>query len=284
MVSAPPNIFAFTDYRQFLKDWLSHKQKSSQFSLRGFSKRAGFKSHNILQMVIRGDRGISLRSVPKYVKALGLSRDEGEYFEQLVLLDSTARSKQVLRQVEARQKATNGRSPVHKRQLALFRQWLTPIICEMTRLREFQEDPNWISNRLGRRISPDEVASLLSQLETSGLLQRRNGRLRPGDKSLDTGDGIANTDLFAYHETALSKADDALWEVAPERRSFQVITMALSTPASQELTKLIENFEAEVFRLAALPGPKTDVFQVGLQAFPVLTDTRPGRTKPKDAK
>ena len=67
-------IFAYTNYRSFLKDLYDHKKKTtSYFSYRYFSKKAGFSSHNVLKLIINGERNIAYDSIPKFSKALELS-------------------------------------------------------------------------------------------------------------------------------------------------------------------------------------------------------------------
>jgi uncharacterized protein (TIGR02147 family) len=267
MPPGPPDIFAYADYRAYLSDWLAFKKRTPGFSLRGFAKRAGFSAHNELQLVVRGERRIALTSAPKYAKALGLNRREAAYFQDLVIAEATRDAKKLA----ALRRDARSRAMLEKRELALFKQWLAPVICEMVRLFGFRDDPVWIAGLLGNRIAPRDVAAILTGLEAGGFLTRRGGKLTPSDQTLDTGDGMSTWDIFAYHETALAKAGDALHEVPPDRRNFQVLTLALSAPAIGVLNKLIADFEADVLELANQPGPKASVLQVSLQAFTITS-------------
>lgn len=277
MRSASLSIYAYSDYRLFLADWLALQKRNPRFSFRAFAKRAGFKAHNILQLVVQGKRGISLRSVPKYAKALGLDRDEAAYLEQLVLFSAGAETKQRVRQIRRLQHNPQSRRILEQRQLAIFRQWLTPVVCEATRLHDFVEDAPSLTALLGDRASAAELGQILRTLVEQGMLARVDGRLLPGDKPFDTGDGVVNGDLFSYHQAALAAADDALWSVPPAERSFDVLTLALTEAGVRELRQMLEEFTAEVLKLTDQPGPRTQVIQVGLQMFPVTKAKRKPR-------
>ena len=78
------SLFEYDNYRVYLKDFYeSSKAENSHFSLRFFSRLAGFKSQSVLTQVIKGERNISLQSINKFIKALKLSKREGIFFKNL---------------------------------------------------------------------------------------------------------------------------------------------------------------------------------------------------------
>lgn len=85
---AGPDVYAYRDYRRFLTDWFAWK-KSVQPHYSGalFAKKAGFNSHTLLGMVIRGQRNLSPTSIRAFCRALGFKAQEGTYFEKLVLFN-----------------------------------------------------------------------------------------------------------------------------------------------------------------------------------------------------
>ena len=82
-----PLIYAYLDYRNFLKDLFAFKkQESASFSFRNFSRLAGLKSSNFLKLVMDGKRNLSPQSIHQVAKAFKLSKGEADFFETLVFL------------------------------------------------------------------------------------------------------------------------------------------------------------------------------------------------------
>ena len=80
-----PNVFEYTDYRKFLKDYYEdNKGKKPYFSYRYLSKKAGINASAFFKYVIEGKRGLTKTSIMKTVQAVGFSEDEAQYFENLV--------------------------------------------------------------------------------------------------------------------------------------------------------------------------------------------------------
>ncbi len=80
-----PNIFNYSCYRQFLKDFYDHKKKSrTTFSHRRFAQLADIKSSNYLYLVMNNKRNLSLNMAARVAKAMSLSNDESQHFVKLV--------------------------------------------------------------------------------------------------------------------------------------------------------------------------------------------------------
>jgi hypothetical protein len=75
-------------YREFLKEALQlKKQKNPRFSQALFAKKAGFSSRSYPGDVIRGQKDVTYRSLPKVIFGLGLKGSLSKYFELLVELE-----------------------------------------------------------------------------------------------------------------------------------------------------------------------------------------------------
>ena len=80
-----PSIFNYQDYRKFLADYYEEKKISTpSFSYQNFSRRAGFSSKSFVFNVIKGRKTLSRTSVVRMCGAMGLSKTEAAYFENLV--------------------------------------------------------------------------------------------------------------------------------------------------------------------------------------------------------
>ena len=68
------DVFAYLDYRAFLRDYYLWGKERGRLSFRAFSRRAGLRSPNYLKLVMDGDRGITDAMATRFAAALGLTR------------------------------------------------------------------------------------------------------------------------------------------------------------------------------------------------------------------
>lgn len=80
-----PSIFDYTDYREYLRDFYAQQKRTkSAFSYRYFSNKAGINSVGLYKDVIEGRQSLGRSLVVKFSKALGHSKRQAEYFENMV--------------------------------------------------------------------------------------------------------------------------------------------------------------------------------------------------------
>jgi len=84
------DVFAYTDYRKFLQDWLLAARERRGFSLRVFAGRAGIGSQGHLKMVIDGKRNLGVSGLERFMNGLRLMGGERLYFRNLVLWNQAA--------------------------------------------------------------------------------------------------------------------------------------------------------------------------------------------------
>ena len=86
-----PDVYAFQDFRAYLTAWFQwKKQVQPHYSGAIFAKKAGFNSHTLLGMVIRGQRNLSATSIRAFCRALGLKGKEGDLLREARALQSGA--------------------------------------------------------------------------------------------------------------------------------------------------------------------------------------------------
>ena len=67
-----PDVYAFQDFRVYLATWFQwKKQVQPHYSGAIFAKKAGFNSHTLLGMVIRGQRNLSATSIRVFLPRAG---------------------------------------------------------------------------------------------------------------------------------------------------------------------------------------------------------------------
>jgi len=268
-----PNIFNYHDYRGFLKDYTSYKRKAVKgFSLRGVSRRAGFTAHNFVGLVIKGQRNLGSTSIRKLSKAIGLTGDESEYFENMVLMNQSI-SHDEKNHFYRRMSASKKYLEVHqlqRDQYEFYSKWHYTVIFEMVGLPGFRENAEWIANRCEPKIGEDEAQKTIELLLRIGLIDRdEDGILNQVEPHLATPHEVGHLNVANFHREMISRAADAIESVPADQRDISSITMALTPNKFEAAKKKIQSFRRELHALLATPAEDIEqaIYQINFQLF-----------------
>jgi len=265
------SIFEYDDYRTYLKDLYEHLKKTrTRFSYRSFSSKAGFRSPNILKLVIEGKRNLSAQSIEKFAYALKLRKDEAEFFRILVNLNQarTVAEKRLYAEQLMRFRPFRRIHPITKDQYEYYTQWYNIPIREMLALPAFSEDATWISRALVPPISPRQAKRALDLLLGLGLVARDNdGRLVQKEAFITTGDEVISTSVKGYHREMIQKGSEAMDRFRAQDRDISSVTLALSEKSFKQIKSLIQQFRKELLAIADQEKSPEGVFQINFQLF-----------------
>ena len=80
------NIYTYIDYRLFLRDFYeTSKKKNPTFSFQSFARKAHIASSGFLLHVMKGERNLTRPVMLNVAKAMRLTPEQTDYFENLVL-------------------------------------------------------------------------------------------------------------------------------------------------------------------------------------------------------
>lgn len=82
-------ILSANDYRSFIKFFIEEESKLKRFGFSDIARQGGFAARSFPRDVALGQKRITLNSLPKIIKGLGLTSDLAEYFRILVELAHT---------------------------------------------------------------------------------------------------------------------------------------------------------------------------------------------------
>jgi uncharacterized protein (TIGR02147 family) len=143
------DLFHYTDYRQYLRDWVAAQRGKKGFSLRIFAARAGLGAPGYLGMVIQGKRNLGESGLERFMNGMKLMGAERLYFRNLVLWN---------------QSSTGAERGVYEGKLALLRKskQLRPEVAgEIRKRKELYRSE--IINLLVPDFSQEEAAVLARQ-------------------------------------------------------------------------------------------------------------------------
>lgn len=276
---SPPRIFDYTDYRLFLNDYyLYQKESTHYFSYRYFSQKAGFSSHNVLKLVITGQRNIDIDSIEKFSSAFKLKVRESEYFRLLVLF---GQSKKDAEKKEIFQKMTKfiHRSKVGRLtelQYKLYTDWYHCAIREYISCHGFRDDFAHIARMLSPPIKPQQAKESIALLEEIGLIRyREDVGWQLTEPTLKTEDEVISLSVRQFNRQMIQLADRALDTFVRENREISSMTFAVTKPTYYRLKRMIQEFKNDLLAEIESDQSKPDeVYQLNFQLFPLLQPTK----------
>lgn len=305
MSKARPRPYDFTEVAQYLAEMVEYLRASNpRFSFRNFSKEAGFSSPNVLQLAAQGKRRVSVASIPKFARGMGLDDRDAEAFDLLVRIerckDDDERSRLL---IQLKQCAAKDAEDFDDHQYDAYapENWFWIPLREMVPLSGFREDPEWIATRLSPQVDPDAVEAAIEGLQRLGFLTRDDdGVLQQSQPHITTGSVARKRQAVrAWHKKMLelgARALDAFpvahppssvpeaWKgphfVGPPTRPAAPRTMTAMTLRlnARELREAVDLFAQTRARLRELEGTDGDeaereVFHFMFLGFPVTDAT-----------
>jgi len=269
----PVHAFGYLDYRAFLRDLFAQKKaEESGFSHRAFSRRAGLRSTNYLNLVMAGRRNLTPVAARQFAKGFALGKDETEYFCELVVYCQAKTAEERGRAYERLGKFRKFRSAhqLAAAQSDYHAHWYYPAIRELAARPDFAFDPAWIAKALIPPISVVEAKRAVSRLLELGLLTRtKGGRLKQTTELVTTGSGPLGHQIVAYHRAMMARASESIDRIPREEREISSLTLCVSQDVLLQLKLRIREFRKELLQLAELEGKPERVVQLNFQLFPL---------------
>jgi uncharacterized protein (TIGR02147 family) len=281
------DIFQYGDYRTFLADFYRReKERSPGFSYRAFARRAGLASPNYLKLVIDGDRPVTEKNLSAFLRGLKLGSPESEYFRVLVSMKESRDDKEKVqlleRMLKLRVKHSGDPLQVDKDRWEILRSWHHWAIREMVQLKDFQPDPTWIAQRLGRKITPAQARESLELLARLQFVRSDDkGRLRQSDAMITTADEISNLIIRHIHRQFVELGLVSLFHDPVSVREMNGVTLALREDQIPVFKKMLKEFRRELNRqFSDSNETRADhVYHLEMMFFPV---TKTGELSPLD--
>jgi len=268
-----PDVFAYLDYRAYLRDHYRWGKKHRNLSHRAFARRAGVKSPSFLKRVMESKRNLSEQSAERVGEACRLEGEALTYFQDLVRFNQAKTSDERRVAYERLQGFARYRR-VHTLEVhrdAYHAHWYLPAIRELAGSPLFRDDPKWIANNLRPRIKVSEAKAALRTLEEMGLLERdEDGALRQTDAIVSTGPETASVHLARFHKGMIARGAASIDEFPSPERDISSLTLCVDANGLQRLKRRIQAFRRELLLDDALSeGLARQVVQVNFQLFPL---------------
>lgn len=272
MKNKKPEIHAYHDYREFLRDWLAYRKASqSRFTVREFSKRSGI-AQGYITMVLSGARSLSLKALDKISVALELTESELMHLRRLVTLSESGNQEAQLGALSEiqRSRAYRKLNPKEFEAYRYLSHWYYVAIRELAALPEFRLDAEWIQQRLEHKVSVAEVISALDFLFDQGFMQlSSDGSVSFKKKQVDCMGGVYRLALARFHSEMLGMAAKSIAVTERERRHILGHTFAIPEDRFGDLREILEDTLKRIQELGSRSVKPESVFHVALCAYPL---------------
>jgi uncharacterized protein (TIGR02147 family) len=263
-------VLEHENYRSFLKSVLAEKKRrNSAYSMRALAQHVGITQAGLSQ-VLSSKRNLSPAKALQIAEKLGLGAEEAEYFCLLVQFEST-KDHQLREAVERRLLKIHPARKSTDLSGEVFRMISDPYhytILLLTKVKGFEFKPARIARRLGiNRYDLDAAIARLIKLDLLEESPPGSGRYRETNDDLQFHSEIPNQALRSYHRQMLTKAIESLETQTPQEKVMSSEQVVLAKEDLNEARKLAKEFYARIAELSKRAGPKTDVYNVGVQVF-----------------
>jgi uncharacterized protein (TIGR02147 family) len=267
-----PNLFAYLDYRQYLKDYYEEKKAaSSVFSYKSFANKAGFKTKSFLKMVIMGKKNLSDSSLQKVAKALKLDDKATSYFEDLVAFNQAKSLKlrnQLLEKLLIHKVQGVGRV-IQQAQYEFYSQWFHNTIRELLPNIDFKGDYEKLGKLLFPAISKEEAKRSVDMMTRLGLVQKReDGKYIQTDPIITTGDEVISMAVRNFHLENFLLAAKSLESCPAPLRDLSCLVVRLSDGGFQLLKQEIQGFRKRLLELTESDNNFKRVYHISFQMYP----------------
>ncbi len=266
-----PDVFQFLNYREFMKAMIEHLRAEGNYSARTFAKRAGLGSPSYTKMIIDGKRSMSQDVAKRIALSFGLRKRETEFFEKLVMFNQTSSSEvreSLYEDILLEQRGSVPESLDSALYDFFSNAYAAPFMEALPHLR-WPRDADRVAKELG--VSPAELERALDNLQTIGLIEKKDGKWKKTKEILETRTETQSLLVRKYHRENLKLAQKKLDELEDADRDNQGLTIALTEEQFQELKKIIFSFVSKLNeRLISKKNPKA-VYQINTQVYPIVS-------------
>lgn len=268
-----PNIFEYTNYRTFIKDFYTFKKsENSSFSYQFFSLKAGFKSKASLANVTSGVQTLAKDRIYDVARAMNIGKKETMFFESLVCFNDSKTSEQRQHYFDQMQhlssKPTTKR--LHDSQYEYYSKWYHCAIREIIAFVDFCDDFTMLANLVDPPIKPAQAKKSIELLTNLKLIQKsEDGRYEQTDKTLSSDNEVVSFALQKYHKEHLALASDSIDRHDRTIRNITSVTAGLSKNGFDQIKKEITQFREKLLDIIDADSGIESVYQIAFQLFPI---------------
>jgi uncharacterized protein (TIGR02147 family) len=267
-----PDVFAYSDYRAFLRDWYEWKKSvNPRYSYRLLGEKVGFRSAGFFTQLLQGKTTMSLALLHCFAQVIGLGKRETDYFQAMVLQNQARtlveQKRQLDRMLELRPEAL---LRLERDRCEFLEKWHHIAVWQLLEVLEIRTDLAPLSKALTPSVEIAEVHESIGLLERLGMARRdEDGRWRQLDPILTVTSEIPLSVTRSFYLSLNRLAGEAHDRFERTERNLSWVTLAVSDAKRTEIVQEIRAFRRHLVELARRDGKPEGVHQLLIQLFPL---------------
>lgn len=272
MDAKTPDIFAYSNFRLYLRDaYLHRKSTDRKFSHRFINKRIGCRSSGWFSDVIERRLGLMSKYIRPLSSLFGLKDAEAEYLRLMVELDQGESLSERTAALN-RLMAFKGAKPevVGTAQFEFYSEWYHSALRELLLILPFQGDFNALAKTLEPPILPRQAKKSLLLMAKLGLVaETPSGRWKPRSVMVVKDASVGSVHWARIQKAFLQLSLSALDRFDKEERDFSALTLNLSQESFNKAEEEIAGLRKRLLALSEQDKAKNRVYQCNFQMFPM---------------
>ena len=268
------DLFTHQNYREYLREYYNEqKVRKKNFSYRSFSEKAGIAAPSFLFHVIEGKRNLTKHSATKVSKAIGHSRNEADFFENLVFFNQ---SKTITEKTVYYSKLVEQRRPIDidtvpKDRYKYYSRWYHSVIREVVTFFDFKDDYDTLGAFLVPPIKGTEAKKSIRLLERLGFIERdAEGLYHQTQNQLLVRVGTEEQFIIQKFQMEMLQAALKAYDSIPVPERFSSSTTFSISEDTFNLYKMrLRELQLQLMEMARIDEQPGRAYQLTVNLFPV---------------
>lgn len=264
------------NYRDTLRRAFADRcARNASYSLRAFARDLGMMPSRLSEVLNRR-RGLSQPVAARIAKRLSLNETETRRFLALVAAEHgrsrvvRAQARDLLAAELDPSRADHQAQVLSYETFRMISDWYHQVLIELTFLKDFVSDADWIAAKLG--ISRIDAELAIERLVLLKQLEWRDGSLVAVDQHTVVPGGVPSDAIKGYHRQILAKADDALTFQSLDEREFGTTIVSIRPEKIPEAKEMLRKFRGDFAQFldegsSGVDGVKDRVYCIAMQFF-----------------
>lgn len=272
-------IQAYQDYRKFLRDFHVFKlNQNKHWSIGLWCQQLGLSSSSTMNMILNEKRHAGKKVIDALSSYFKFNDKEDTYFRTLVSVQKRLKDPQLM--MVFWESYQNQNQIYQESNLDLRVTPLTYVLREMVKLKGYQQNSQWIKNKLAyffSDLSEGYLDAYMKQLVDKGYLtfsEKRKAFLPSQPLTSEYEERPTEANIKKFHDKLIETTKEALSSSPKDKRTFQTSYLTIKSENFEKAMSLMTEFQDKFSELIEeTEGEGDSLCQLNLQFFE-LASTR----------
>lgn len=222
--------------------------------------------------MVKGSRNLTEKTIPLFIKGLGLTDSDAAFFTILVHLNQAQDPKE--RGIYTTE-LKKFRDKIHKEVIPAshyeyYSRWYNPVIRELVCLIDWNEDYRYLASRVMPPLKERVVKESVELLLRLGFIEKdTNGKYHQSAPFIASGNHVHATGIRNLNREFADMASGMIDKKTPEERYISSMTVGISPAAYTQLVQEFEEFKDRVRGIVHDDIQSDRVYNVNLHLYPL---------------